>query len=136
MDMNILYEQNEVVFFAARAALLGLALVAFAVAFAFWRSTERRNMRSLLQRLDESNGETRTIATLARELAEQIAALELRIEDRQQLAAASLGGGQRGYDLALQMARSGATAHAVSAASGVTRNEADLLVRLHNPVRQ
>ena len=71
---------------------------------------------------------------LAQQLAGQVAALESRLEDRQQLQLAS-SGGQRGYDLALQMARHGAAQDDIVSATGVTRHEAQLLARLHNPPR-
>jgi hypothetical protein len=41
----------------------------------------------------------------------------------------------RGYDLALKLARHGADQEDIVSATGVTRHEAQLLARLHNPVR-
>ncbi len=59
--------------------------------------------------------------------------MEARLEDRQQLAAVAVGGAPRGYDLALQMARNGAGAEQIAGTSGLARNEAQLLARLHGP---
>jgi hypothetical protein len=128
LDMNMLFEQNEFVFFAARAAVLAIALVGFAIALGSWRRAGRQDM----QRMSD---ETHALSELTRQLAAQIAALELRIEDRRELAVAAAGPTSRGYDLAMQMARNGARAEEIVNASGVTRHEAQLLAQLHNPAR-
>jgi hypothetical protein len=133
MDLTIL-GLNEWQFFAARAALLATALLLFAWALGRWRNTGRKDMQQLLEELQQTRGITHGLAELAQQLAGQVAALESRIEDRQQLQLAS-SGGQRGYDLALQMARHGAAQDEIVSATGVTRHEAQLLARLHNPPR-
>jgi hypothetical protein len=79
--------------------------------------------------------ETRALSELTQRLATQIAAMEVRLEDRRELAAAASGPAQRGYDLALQMARNGVAPQEIVSASGVARNEAQLLARLHGPAR-
>jgi 1-aminocyclopropane-1-carboxylate deaminase/D-cysteine desulfhydrase-like pyridoxal-dependent ACC family enzyme len=131
----MLIEQNEWMFFVVRTAVLALALLMFAWAFGRWRRSGRVDMQQVFAQLDESRGETRALSQLAQQLAAQITALQSCIEDRQQLAVASAGGAQRGYDLALQMARNGASPDEIVSACGVTRHEAGLLTRLHNPVR-
>lgn len=133
MQINALFEHNELVFFATRTVLLLLALLAFAWALGRWRRTGRLDMQRLFSELDQSRGETRELSELALRLAAQIDALQARVDDRQLLATATAGAAQRGYELALQMARNGATADAMISASGVTRHEAALLARLHNP---
>jgi len=133
MDLTIL-GLNEWQFFAARAALLATALVLFAWALGRWRNTGRKDMQQLFEELQQTRGITHGLAELAQQLAGQVAALESRLEDRQQLQLAS-SGGQRGYDLALQMARHGAAQDDIVSATGVTRHEAQLLARLHNPAR-
>ena len=136
MDLSSLFELNQWQFFAARAAMLAVALLVFAFAFSRWRRAGRRDMQQLVIELQESRGETRTLTELAQQLASQIASLESRIDDRQQLQLATAGGSaQRGYDLALQMARHGAGQEEIVSATGVTRHEAQLLARLHNPAR-
>jgi len=134
MDLTTIFELNEWQFFAGRAAMLAIALLLFAWGFGRWRRTGQSDMRQLLSELQESRGETRSLAELAQQLATQVAALESRIEDRRTLQLASTGG-QRGYDLALQMARHGAAQDEIVSATGVTRHEAQLLARLHNPSR-
>jgi hypothetical protein len=133
MEINALFQQNELAFYGMRAVVLALALLAFAFALGRWRRTGRQDMQRLFLELDESRGETRALSDHALQLTMQVRALQARFEDRQQLAAVSAGSAQRGYDLALQMARNGSAAEDIVSASGVTRHEAALLARLHNP---
>jgi len=123
----MLYAPNEWILFAARAGLLAVTLLCFALAFASWRRSGRREMQSLLE-------QTRALSELTQGLATQLAAVEARLEDRRELAAAA-GPAQRGYELALQMARNGVAPQDIASASGVARNEALLLARLHAPAR-
>jgi hypothetical protein len=103
-------------------------MLLFALAFSRWR---RHGSRDLAQVLSE----TRELTDLTQRLALQLAQMEARFEDRRQLVAATNDPAQRGYDLALQMARNGASPEELTNASGVTRHEAQLLARLHNPAR-
>jgi hypothetical protein len=122
------YQPDEWILFAARAALMAVTLLCFALAFASWRRSGRRDLQGVMT-------ETRALSELTQRLTTQMAAMEARLEDRRQLAAAAAGPAQRGYDLALQMARNGAGAEQIAATAGLARNEAQLLTRLHGPVR-
>ncbi len=128
MALEMLYEQNEWIFFAARAALLAIAMLAFAWAFGSWRRAGRRDMHGVME-------ETRALQALTQRLVAQITAMEARLEDRRELVAAAAGPSQRGYDLALQMARNGVAVEEIANVSGVTRHEAQLLAHLHAPGR-
>lgn len=127
--MNMLFEQNEFVFFAARAAMLALAMLCFAWAFGSWRRSGRRDMQRMAD-------ETQALTALTQQLAQQIEQLQQRVDDRRELAVAAAGPASRGYDLALQLARNGARPDDIVNASGVTRHEAQLIAHLHNPARQ
>jgi Protein of unknown function (DUF2802) len=129
----MIIEQNEWLFFAARAVVLALAMLAFAFALISWRRAGRRDMQRVFVELDESRNETRALAGLAQHLISQMTSLEGRLDDRAHLATVNVSNSQRGYDLALQMARNGASAEDLVSASGVTRSEAQFLARLHNP---
>jgi hypothetical protein len=133
MEFSTLFQQNEMAFYGVRALVLAIALLVFAFALGRWRRTGRRDMQRLFSELDESRSETRALSEHALQLTMQIRALQARFEDRQQLAVISAAPAQRGYDLALQMARNGSVADDIVSASGVTRHEAALLTRLHNP---
>jgi hypothetical protein len=136
MDLNTIFQQNELAFYGARAVVLALAMLAFAFALGQWRRTGRRDMQRLFSELDESRNETRALSEHALQLTMQVRALQARFEDRQQLAVISAAPAQRGYDLALQMARNGSSADDIVSACGVTRHEAALLTRLHNPANR
>jgi hypothetical protein len=127
MDLNTLFAQNEWVFFAGRAAALVVALLCFALALASWRRTGRRDMQRLFE-------ETHALTELSRSLAAHVRALEARLDEQRELAAAT-DPGARGYELALKMARSGMQPEDIVKASGVTRHEAQLLSQLHNRAR-
>jgi hypothetical protein len=122
----MLYDQNEWILFAARAALLAVTLLCFALAFNSWRRSGRRDLQSVI-------AETRALSELTQRLTAQVAAMETHIEDRRELAAASSGQAQRSYDLAMLLARNGLPPQEIAKASGVARNEAQLLARLHGP---
>ena len=113
------FESNELLFFAGRAAILVVALVAFAVAFGRWRRAGTRDMQRLF--------------SVTEGLAEKLATLEDKLDARAQLSAATAGNAPRGYDLALRLARNGAAVGEIAETSGVTRQEAELLARLHGP---
>ena len=122
----MLYDQNEWILFAARAALLAVTLLCFALAFSSWRRSGRRDLQSVM-------AETRALSDLTQRLTAQVAAMEAQIEDRRELAVASAGQARPGYDLAMHLARTGLPPQEIAKASGVARNEAQLLARLHGP---
>lgn len=136
MGLDAIFQQNELAFYGARALVLTLALLAFAMALGRWRRSGRQDMQRLFSELDESRSETRALSEHALQLTMQVRALQARFEDRQQLAVISAAPAQRGYELALNMARNGSTADDIVSASGVTRHEAALLTRLHNPANR
>ncbi len=128
MSMNLLFEQNEWIFFAARAAMLAVAMLGFAWALGRWRRAGSRDMQRMFE-------ETRVLQQLTQQLAAQVTELKARVEDGRELAVAAAGPAARGYDLALQLARNGARPEEIVNACGVTRHEAQLLAQLHNPAR-
>lgn len=128
-----MWMDQEWLYFAGRAAVLAIAMLVFAFALLSWRRSGTRDMQRVLGELDESRQQARSLSELTEQLVRQLASLESRLDDRLTLAAAGAGTQQRGYDLALQMARNGSSAEDIVSASGVTRHEALLLTRLHNP---
>ena len=136
--MNFILEPSELVYFAARAAILVVALLAFAVAFASWRRATTRGLAQLRSELGQAQIEARVIAEQAQSglarLAAQLASIENKIDSRAQLTAASANG-PRGYELALRLARNGTSVEEIAKSSGVTRQEAELIARLHAPRR-
>jgi hypothetical protein len=136
--MNLVLEPNDTVYFIGRAAILVFALLAFALAFTSWRRALRRDLQRLFGELEQSQAETRLLQTATaanfERLSAHLGALENKIDTRAQLTAASAGS-PRGYELALRLARNGASMEEITESSGVTRQEAQLLARLHGPRR-
>lgn len=123
VNLDMLYAPDDWILLA-RMVLLAVTLLCFALAFSSWRKAGRRELQQVL-------AEARSLTELTQQLATQVAALQTRLDDRRELAAASAGAASRGYDLALQMARNGAALQDIVNAAGVAKNEAQLLVRLH-----
>lgn len=120
--------QEEWISLLARVVLPAVTLLCFALAFASWRRSGRRDMQQVME-------ETRALSEQTQRLTAQLAAMEARMEDRRHLVAVSAGSAQRGYDLATQMARNGAGVEQIASTSGVARNEAQLLASLHGAAR-
>lgn len=129
LTQNLFTADTDLLFFAGRAALLVVAFIGFAVAFGRWRRAGTREMQNLLCQLDESRNETRGLAQLTQGLAAQLAALQQTLEERAQLAQPASNAG--GIDLAVRLARQGSNIDDIVKTCGVTRNEAQLLARLH-----
>jgi hypothetical protein len=131
--MDFFVEPSQMMFFAGRAFILVAALVVFAVVFARWRSAGERDIRRVIDELERSRGETRTLAAATEALLFRIGGLETKLEARSQVTAQAPA--PRGYELALRLARNGSTVEEIIETSGVTRREAELLARLHGPRR-
>jgi uncharacterized protein YoxC len=122
---------TDLLLFAGRAAMLAVAFIAFAVALTRWRRAGTRDMQALMTTLDESRTETRGLAELTASLAMQLATLQQKLDERTQLAQATMPANAGGIDLAVRLARQGSDVDEIVKTCGVTRNEAQLLARLH-----
>jgi len=121
----------ELALLAGRAVFLVFCFVLAAVAFTRWRRAADRNADLFMQ-------QTATVL-------ERIAALETRIESLQTSQSdlaekvsglATTGAGASSapsYQVAIRMARTGATREDLMSSCGITRQEAELLQRLHAP---
>ena len=136
--MNFIIEPNELVYFAARAIILVVALLVFALALGSWRRATHRGLARLQQDLAQAQAQAQAAAELMQaslsQLAAQMAGIENKLDARAQLTAAAASG-PRGYELALRLARNGTSVEEIAKSSGVTRQEADLIARLHAPRR-
>jgi hypothetical protein len=136
--MNFIIEPNELVYFAARATILVVALLVFALAFGSWRRATNRGLARLQQDLAQAQAQAQAVAALTQaslsQLAAQVAGIENKLDARAQLTAAAASG-PRGYELALRLARNGTSVEEIAKSSGVTRQEAELIARLHAPRR-
>lgn len=115
------------------ACLLGLLLVQLLVCLLAWRHLARR-----LRDIAEAWQRAGTGAS-ASDLTNAVARIEARLE---QMGAAHLPppaprpqAGDRAYELAQRMARSGTDAAQIAEACGIAMHEAELLCRLNAPAR-
>ena len=131
LTQNLFVADTDLLFFAGRALLLVLGFVGFAVAFGRWRRAGSRDMQHLISQLDESRSETRGLAELTQNLAAQLAQLSQKLEESTQLAHATPATSGGGIELAARLARQGSNVDDIVKTCGVTRNEAQLLARLH-----
>ena len=132
--MDFFVEPSQMVFFAGRAVILVAAFIAFAVVFARWRNASARDMQRVIHELEQSRGETRTLAAATEALLFRIAGIETKLDTRAQTVQPAAAA-PRGYELALRLARAGSSVEDITETSGVTRREAELLARLHGPRR-
>jgi hypothetical protein len=121
----------ELALLVGRALFLVFCFVLAAVAFTRWRRAADRNSELFMQQ---------TALVL-----ERIAALETRIESLQTAQSSlaekvsclsTIGAGPSSapsYQVAIRMARTGATREDLMSSCGITRQEAELLQRLHAP---
>ena len=128
---DFLTTDPDVLFFAGRAALLVIGFLGFAVALGHWRRAGSRDMQELLAQLDASRSETRGLVEITAGLAAQLGTLQQKLEDRAHLTQATAGSNPGGIDHAVRLARQGIPVDDIVKTCGVTRNEAQLLARLH-----
>ncbi|MFL6549554.1 MAG: DUF2802 domain-containing protein [Povalibacter sp.] len=118
----------ETLMVAARVMLLGGAFWIFALAFIRWRRSDERATAALHAQLERSFIELRSLHETVSVMSARIDALSERSEIDSRLAPA---GSQRGYDVAQRLAKNGSSIEELVANCGITRHEAELLIRLH-----
>jgi len=133
-------QNYETVLLALRAALLLLAFTGFAWALIASRRDTARNFARLSAQHDQALQEIQRLAEKLTELAGQVHELSLPSPMVSRPAPAAVPAapqpsvtpsGARGYEMAIRMARGGASIDEIVASCGTTRAEARLLRRLH-----
>jgi hypothetical protein len=124
----------DVVLITGRAVFLVACFVLAAVAFIRWR----RAIEASAERFAEQN--TALLAQLAnmeQSLAEAHRKLDALGEHREGESRRGVAGGTSApsYQIAIRMARSGARGDELMASCGLTRQEAELVLRLHAPAK-
>jgi hypothetical protein len=118
----------ETLLIAGRAMLLIGAFWIFALAFIRWRRADDRANQALHTQLERVFAEMRSMHETISVMSARLDAMSKESEiDSRRAPAAS----QRGYDVAQRLARNGAGIEELIANCGITRHEAELLVRLH-----
>jgi len=134
-------ENPETWLLGLRAALLLMAFVVFSWALLASRRDSARNFTRLSAQHDQALAEIQQLAAKLTELGAQVHELSLPspMISRQAEAPAPAPlpqpsvtpSGARGYEMAIRMARGGASIDEIVASCGTTRAEARLLRRLH-----
>jgi hypothetical protein len=118
----------EMLLIAGRAILLIGAFWIFALAFIRWRRADDRANTALHAQLERVFAEMRSMHETIAVMSARLDAMSKESEiDSRRAPAAS----QRGYDVAQRLARNGASIEELVNNCGITRHEAELLVRLH-----
>ena len=117
-----------------RAVFLVFSFALAAVTFTGWRRAARRQTeevmaqnRALLEQLTDIGSRLASTDQRVAQLAEQLAQPQPRT--------ASAPAGPQGYQIAIRLARGGASAEELVSGCGLTRSEAELVRRLHGPPR-
>ena len=121
----------DVVLIAVRGLLLIGAVCVFALAFIRWRRVDEQNNLRMQRQLDRAFGELRSLHETVMVMSARIESMSERTDVGARLAPASVTAPQRGYDMATRLAKNGADVEELIANCGITRHEAELLVRLH-----
>jgi Protein of unknown function (DUF2802) len=128
-----LSQVTDLALFGGRAAILVLAFLTFAWAFGRWRRSARVDTQRLFEQLDVTLYELREVSERVQGLESRINGLNERIEREAPRAPAVVA--QKGYDVAVRLAKNGLSVDELITNCGVARHEAELLVRLHSKPR-
>ena len=121
----------ETMLIAGRALMLLGAFWIFALAFARWRRADANSNALLAAQLERTFAEVRSLHETVTVLGARLEAMSEKNDTDARRAPAGVAGSQRGYDVATRLARSGSDVGELMTSCGVTRHEAELLVRLH-----
>lgn len=121
----------ETMLIAGRALMLLGAFWIFALAFSRWRRADANSNAMLAAQLERTFAEVRSLHETVTVLGARLEAMSEKNDTDARRAPAGGSGSQRGYDVATRLARSGSDVGELMTSCGVTRHEAELLVRLH-----
>ena len=118
-----------------RGALLVMGLLVFAWGFRQWRRGAERDAQRIFEQLDLIRGELLLLSDRLEQLESAgpkiIERTTVQPEVRAPLPAPNGGSAPRGYEVAARLARGGATCEELMSSCGLSRHEAELLLRLH-----
>jgi len=122
----------ETMLVIARAAALVLSLLALAMALRRWRRSAERDAQRIFEQLDLVRGELMLLA----ERMDRIESIPARAIERPAASearapAVASSPAPRGYEVAARLARGGATCEELISSCGLSRHEAELMLRLH-----
>ncbi len=115
----------------ARAAGLLIGFILLTWALMRWRRAAQRDTQRVFEQVDIALTEIRALAEVTTALAGRVDALSQRMDSASRAAPPPATPGVRGYEIAARMARSGSNAEELVKSCGLTRHEAELVIRLH-----
>ena len=121
----------EVLLIAARGVALLVALCVLAWALMRWRKTAQRDAQRLFEQTDLLTVELNALALIVRSTSERLEELHNRFDTQSRLGAGAPAASQRGYEFATRLAKNGASAGDLITSCGISRHEAELLIRLN-----
>lgn len=121
----------EAVLIFIRAVFLIGACSVMALAFVRWRRDANLQAQRLFEQLDLALVEMRAMQEVITRIESRVDALSGQVEAGSRQPPVQAGTAARGYDLAVRLAKRGAPIEELVASCGITRHEAELLVRLH-----
>lgn len=121
----------ETLLLIGRAVMLIGAFGVFALAFIRWRRADAQSHVELREHLDSTLAEVRSLHETVAAMRARLDTLSERAEVDSHRAPAGVAS-HRGYDMAARLARNGASSADLVANCGITRHEAELLLRVHN----
>lgn len=114
------------------AALFGAVLVLI-WAFRAWRGSTERDAQRMFEQLDLIRGELLLLAEQVEQRPAQQQQPAVRVEASEpRVAPVMQNSAPRGYEVAARLARGGATCEELISSCGLSRHEAQLLLRLHD----
>jgi hypothetical protein len=116
---------------AGRAAFLVFSFVLAAFAFTRWRRAAERDAAHTGEQLSHALERLERLETNLAQLEPRLAAIGEQIDT--QLKSGSPGAAAHGYTIAIRLARAGAQPDELVSSCGLTRQEAELVARLHGP---
>lgn len=126
---------TELLLIVGRAVFLVFSFILAAVTFTAWRRATRRQTEQVLAQsalILEKLAEIRTAAAASDQ---SLARLAERLERIEHPSHTPATGASPGYQIALRLARAGASTEELTSGCGLTRAEAELVRRLHGPSR-
>ena len=119
----------EITLIVARTLISVTALLGLACAFSYWRRSMARDAQRMFEQLDLIRGELMLVCERLEQQPVAAAALPAAVKEPRTTVASSPA--PRGYEVAARLARSGATSEELVSSCGLSRHEAQLLLRLH-----
>ncbi len=132
---NLMNVSNiEFLLIVGRAVFLVFSFALAATTFTAWRRATRAQTEQVLSHSRRLLDQLADIRTTLEATAHSVTQLTERIEHPTTLAAPSQGASP-GYQIAIRLARGGASSEELVSGCGLTRAEAELVRRLHGPSR-